>query len=191
MRLALGALALFVLGPALAQEVPTVTFTVQRFIVEGENPLTEAETNAVLAPYTGEQEGLGALLEAAQALETMMRERGYTFHRVTIPPQTSATGEFLLDVVSFKLNEIEFQGNVHFSDENLRRSLPVLVPGTTPNARLLSRYVQAANEHPSKRLNVTVRTPNPVTLKFTSTPSTATENRGQYIRFHICQLLAK
>ena len=157
MRLALGALALFVLGPALAQEVPTGTFTVQRFIVEGENPLTEAETNAVLAPFTGEQEGLGALQEAAQALETMMRERGYTFHRVTIPPQTSATGEFLLDVASFKLNEIEFQGNVHFSDENLRRSLPVLVPGATPNARLLSRYVQAANEHPSKRLNVTVR----------------------------------
>ena len=111
----------------------------------------------MLAPFTGEQEGLGALQEAAQALETMMRERGYTFHRVTIPPQTSATGEFLLDVASFKLNEIEFQGNVHFSDENLRRSLPVLVPGATPNARLLSRCVQAANEHPSKRLNVTVR----------------------------------
>ena len=95
--------------------------------------------------------------QAAQALETLMRERGFTFHRVTIPPQTSATGEILLDVVSFKLAEIEFQGNVHFNDENLRRSLPILVPGTTPNARLLSRYVQAANEHPSKRLNVTVR----------------------------------
>ena len=33
----------------------------------------------------------------------------------------------------------------------------MLQSGVTPNARLMSRYVQAANEHPSKRLNVTVR----------------------------------
>ena len=59
--------------------------------------------------------------------------------------------------MSFKLDEVAIQGNVHFSDENVRASLPVLIPGATPNARLLSRFVQAANEQPSKRLNVTVR----------------------------------
>ena len=140
-----------------AQEIPTVTFFIERYVVEGENPLGDAETQAALAPFTGEQEGLNALQDAAKALEAIMRERGYTFHRVIIPAQRATEGEFQLEVLSFKLDEVDVQGNVHFTDENIRASLPVLVPGATPNARLLSRFVQAANEHPSKRLNVTVR----------------------------------
>ena len=142
---------------AFGQETPSVSFFIERFVVEGENPLDETETQTALLAFTGEQDGLNALQDAATALETIMRERGYTFHRVIIPPQRAAEGEFLLQVLSFKLDEVEIQGDVHFSDENVRASLPVLVPGATPNARLLSRFVQAANEHPSKRLNVTVR----------------------------------
>ena len=97
MRFALALLAYWlVANVALGQETPSVSFFIERFVVEGENPLDETETQTALLPFTGEQEGLNALQDAAKALETIMRERGYTFHRVIIPSQRTAEGEFLL-----------------------------------------------------------------------------------------------
>jgi hemolysin activation/secretion protein len=142
---------------ASAQSPPALKFVIERFVVSGENPLSASETDAILQPFTGEQDGLAGLQSAARALEVRMRAAGYTFHRVVVPPQRATAGAFQLEVLSFKLDRIEIQGNVNFSDENILASLPVLRSGVTPNARLMSRYVQAANEHPSKRLNVTVR----------------------------------
>jgi hemolysin activation/secretion protein len=140
--------------PSGAQEPPTVTFTVDRFVVEGENPLDAGTTQSVLAPFVGEYSGLDGLLAAADALQGELANRGYSFHRVVLPPQTLEGGAVTLRVVTFTIADVKVEGNRHYSADNVRASVPVLVSGVPPNTRALSRALSVANQHPRKRVRV-------------------------------------
>ena len=59
---------LFSPPPAFGADVPRVRFTVEKFVVEGENPLSEAKTREVLEPFLGEHEGLSLIEKASKAL---------------------------------------------------------------------------------------------------------------------------
>lgn len=53
---------------SVAQELPTFVINVDRFVVEGENPLSPATTDEVLSEYTGSYDSLDGLLAAKDAL---------------------------------------------------------------------------------------------------------------------------
>ncbi|MBL8480798.1 MAG: ShlB/FhaC/HecB family hemolysin secretion/activation protein, partial [Rhodocyclaceae bacterium] len=131
-------------------------FKVSGFEVEGDNPLSGEEVTGLLAPYTGDAVGLGGLQAAANSLENALREAGYAFHRVTLPPQES-TGVIKLRIVSFKLGKVAVTGNQHYSSENVLASLPELRADTTPNTRRLARGLALANDHPGKQLNLVMK----------------------------------
>lgn len=139
---------------ACAQEPPPVEFTVDGFVIEGDSPLDGSVSEAALKPFLGVYSGLEGLLAAADALESELRKRGYTFYRVTLPPQTLDSGTVVLKVVRFKLADVEIQGNSNFSAENIAASLPLLRAGEVPNTRELSRSLTVANIHPRKHLRV-------------------------------------
>lgn len=151
-------IALLLAAPAvLPQDADGVVyFTVDRLIVTGDNPLSSAETDALLAPYLGEQAGLLGLQNAADALEQAMRASGHTFHRVLIPAQRGRR-EFEFRVVQFVVGDINVDGNAHFDPGNVLAMVPSLSPGATPDSRRLTRDLQRANRHPSKRLALTMR----------------------------------
>lgn len=130
---------------------------VKRFIVEGDNPLSPEETQTILAPHLGVHKSLTTLEAAASALEQVLRDRGYSFHRVIVPAQRPTGGELKLQVLSFPLNEVTVTGNEHFSSENILRSLPTLQPGKSPDLKVLSSQLGLANEHPSKRLTINIK----------------------------------
>ncbi len=145
--------ALFAAPMLGAQEAPpAVEFEVSAFSVEGDNPLTEADTEAVLADYLGKHSGLDGLVAAADAFEQRLRKQGYTFHRVLLPAQTLSGGVVKLQVVAFKIGKISVKGNQHFSRENVLASVPTLVAGTIPDPQVLSRELALANRHPSKQV---------------------------------------
>lgn len=158
------ALAIAPLPAALLAAQPNepvaVQFTVTGYRVEGENPLAAARTRAVLAPFTGEHLDLERLQEASEALEAALRAAGYPFHRVVIPPQRSASGEIRLEVLAFRIGRIEVRGNRHFTAESVLRMLPALRAGEPINARRLDRSLKVANQHPAKRLRLTMRESN-------------------------------
>lgn len=157
-RLMLVLVALCVaLQSARAVETEDIRLSVTRFAVEGDNPLSDAETQALLAPYRGEHSGLAALETAANALELAMRARGYAFHRVILPPQTLGGEVVTLKVLRFTLGAVNVTGNQHFSQDNVLRSLPELKSGATPNTQRLARSLAIGNEHPSKRTALTMR----------------------------------
>ncbi len=146
-----------VCAAAHAQEAPLVRFSVDRFEVLGDNPLSVNETDQALADFTGNFEGVDRLLLAASALETAFANAGYSFHRVTVPPQTLSGGTVQLQVIVFRLGDIIVEGNSHFSEANIRRSVPTLTAGMTPSTAEFSRAVNIANRHPSKTLAVNLR----------------------------------
>ena len=140
---------------ALAQDSGP-RFAVTGYSVEGDNPLSVADTQSLLASYTGEALTLDRLQSAANALETALRDRGFSFLRVVIPPQ-DAQGVITLRVLAFKLNAVNVSGNQHFDTANILASLPALRSGTTPNLREIARAQALANDHPSKQVSVTLQ----------------------------------
>ncbi len=132
-----------------------VRFNVERFIITGDNPVGAFDTMEILAPYTGQHEGIERLQEASSTLEKALNDRGFNFHRVTLPPQVLEDGAVTLEIRRLIVGEISTSGNKHFSDANLRRSLPQLIEGATPNTRALSRALAVANFNSTKRTRLT------------------------------------
>jgi hemolysin activation/secretion protein len=147
---ALGASAI---APAADQPV----LEVKRFIVEGDNPLTEAQTQDILNPYLGPHETLESLERAAAALQDAVRDAGYSFHRVIVPAQQPTAGELRLRVLPFLLDRVTVTGNQFFSTPNILRSVPGLKPGRAPNVPALGQQLALANEHPSKRVTLQIK----------------------------------
>ncbi|MBK7766237.1 MAG: hypothetical protein IPI44_09035 [Sulfuritalea sp.] len=134
-----------------------ILLDVKRFEVAGANPLSDAETAAALAPYLGTHRSLGTLEAGAAALEARLREGGYSFHRVIIPAQKPTDGVVKLEILQFPLAAVEVTGNQHFSADNIQRSLPGLVTGSSPDVRAVSRDLGLANEHPAKRVSIVLK----------------------------------
>lgn len=131
-------------------------FAVTGFRVEGENPLSVSETHSILSPYAGEDVSLDRLQGATNALEAALKDRGFGFLRVILPPQ-DAHGVILLRVLAFKLNAVQVSGNRQFGTGNILRSLPALKAGESPNLREIARAQALANDHPAKQVAVTLR----------------------------------
>ena len=137
-----------------ARSVPVFRFTIERFVIEGDNPLPAEEWREVLAPFLGEHEGIVGLQAAAETLEAYLIENGFAFHRVILPPQTLTDGTVRLNVVAFKIGKIAIDGNEYFSDENILRSLPALEVGEVPDTTQIAQQRLHANDHPSKQIEV-------------------------------------
>ncbi len=137
------------LDAAAQDTLEEVRFTVDRFEVIGDNPIGK-RAQSVLAPFVGEQFGLAGLSAARDALEQAIIGAGFSFHRVSLPPQDLLEGTVLLRVSRFSIGRVVVEGNAHFDDENIRHSVPQLEAGGTPNTRQLSRSLKLANEHASK-----------------------------------------
>lgn len=131
-----------------------INFTVTGFQVSGDNPLSAKATEAILEPYMGKHAGLEGLQAASDALQSELGARGYSFHRVVLPPQTLQSGVVRLQVVEFKLGEIKVENNRFFNDHNILAGLPGLEKGQAPNVRNLSRTLRLANAHPAKQLRI-------------------------------------
>jgi len=152
------------LGAAHAQaqrDVPAATgagtsFAISGFSLQGDVPLSGAETARILAPFIGPHATLATLQQASAALESAFKERGFLLHRVSLPAQELG-GPVTLDVVRFVIGKVSVSATVQHTPENIRASIPELREGGTPNFRLLAVQTTLANENPSKQLQVTVK----------------------------------
>ncbi|MGZ5050925.1 MAG: ShlB/FhaC/HecB family hemolysin secretion/activation protein [Methylobacter sp.] len=129
-------------------------FNIQHFSVEGLSPLDQTVIDDYLKPLQNKPYNLKELQEVSKGLEQIIREQGYPFYRVVVPPQTLSTGDVKLRVISFSLGEIEVTQNKYFSKENIVDSLPVLTTSESPNTQELGEALKVANKHPSKQVQV-------------------------------------
>ncbi len=145
-------------GPVPAQDIPQVRFTVERFEVSGENPLSAAETQTILERFTGEHVGLEGLLEAADVLQVAIKKRGTSsFSRVVLPRQTLQEGVVRLEIIALKVSKVHVTGAAHHTEKNIRDSVPDLVEGVQPSTRTLARTLEIANRNASKQTTLTFK----------------------------------
>ena len=142
-------LCLISANTTLAQ-TPVVRFTVDEYKIEGENPLSNAQTSEALELYTGEIEGIEGVFAATESLQAALRKNGFDFYQVFVPPQTLTDGIVTIRVVPVKIGAVEVKGNKHFTADDVKNALPSIAPGKTPDIKQFSRELALANKHPSR-----------------------------------------
>jgi hemolysin activation/secretion protein len=131
-------------------------FDIQRFQVEGNTLLPQAEADAVIAPFLGARRNYGDIQKALEALEGAYRSRGFGTVQVYVPEQELTQGVVRLQVTEGVVGKVNIVGNKFFDSANIRATLPNLREGTAPNMRQLSENIQLANENPAKQVEVTL-----------------------------------
>ena len=128
-------------------------FQVQSFIVEGDNPLSAIVSDAVLAPFLGPSKGIEGLQAAAKALEAKLQATGYGLYTVALPPQ-ELNGGVHLKVVPRPVAVVSVVSSDPVKDAEVRRALPALREGETPNIHGLARSLELANENSARQMTV-------------------------------------
>jgi len=135
---------------------PTPVFAIRGFKITGDNPLGEGETTRILAPFLRVDATLDTLQQATAALEAELRKRGFGLHRVALPPQ-EVGDTVTLDIVTFSIDKVVIEGREIYDEGNVRRTLPELQEGKTPNFQTLAVQTAIANENPNKQIQVGIR----------------------------------
>ena len=143
--------------PEAVQTPVELRFDITRYRVEGNTLLPAEEVERTVSAYAGKGRDFGDVQRALEALQEAYRQRGYSAVQVYLPEQELARGEVLLRVVEARITKLDVRGNKFYDEANIRRSLPALAEGSTPNANAVAKNLRLANENPGKQTNVTLR----------------------------------
>jgi hemolysin activation/secretion protein len=157
---AMAALSMVTAMDATAQPVASAAAAARRVSVKyitvtGNTLLPSSAIDAMLARYQGERT-LDELKDAARTLQEMYRQAGYGAVVAYLPEQALTDGKLVLAVLEGRVALVEVLGNKQFSAENVRRALPVLQEGQTPQVQRIDAQVQLANENPARKLALTL-----------------------------------
>ncbi|NNG22377.1 ShlB/FhaC/HecB family hemolysin secretion/activation protein [Telluria aromaticivorans] len=133
-----------------------VRFGISRFEVAGNTLLPAAEVERAVTPFTGAGRDFGDVQRALEALEALYHERGYKVVTVQLPEQELNGGVVHLTVLQTTIGRVTVAGNRHASVDNIRRSLPGLREGATPNLTQVSADLKLANENPAKKIKLSL-----------------------------------
>lgn len=134
----------------------TARFTISGFELTGDNPLSKEQTSRVLAPFIGPDATLTTLQKATAALEAELKAKGFSLHRVSLPPQ-EVGATVSLNIVRFVIGKVTVEGQTHHSEANIRASVPALQEGQAPNFRALAIQTAIANENQGKQIQVSLK----------------------------------
>jgi hemolysin activation/secretion protein len=132
-------------------------FDINRFEVVGNTLLPASELERVFTPYTGPNKDFGDIRRALEALEQAYRDFGYGVVQVLLPEQDITKGIVQFRALQPRVDKVLIEGNTHFDNENIRRSLPTVKEGEAPNSKEIARNLQLVGEHPLKQTSVLLR----------------------------------
>ena len=142
---------------APSQPPVPVKFEIQRYVVEGNTLLSSGSIDRILAPFTGKDRDFGDIQRALEALQDAYIKRGYNAVRVSVPEQDIRAGQVRLRVVEARVRRIRVEGNRFFDETNVKRGLPSLKEGTSPNTSAIGKDAQLDNENPAKQVTVALQ----------------------------------
>jgi hemolysin activation/secretion protein len=146
-------------SPVRAQEdaIPAPKFEIKSFEVTGDSLLGAELVQRLVSPFTGSNKDFGDVQRALEALEGEYRRRGFGVIQVALPEQDITRGVVRFNIVQPKVGRVTVEGNQHFSEANVRRALPSVKEGETPNSHDIARNLQITAEHPVKQTSVLLR----------------------------------
>lgn len=152
-------LAIISSGARAADETDAIIgrFEITRFQVDGNSILRPTDIQVLLSPFTGKNRNFQSIRMAQEALEAAYRKRGYNLVRVALPEQELNQGVVRFAIVETRIDKIIVEGNTLFSEANVRRSLPSLKEGQSPDIARVSSDLRLANENPAKKTSLKIQ----------------------------------
>ena len=141
--------------PTAVEQEPR--FEIRKFVVEGATLITDEEIKAVTSPFEGIGKDFADVQRALEGLEKVYAAKGYSAVQVILPEQELDKGEVHFKVVEARIGKVVVEGNKFFDDENIRRSVPALAPGKSPNVNDIARSLRTANENAAKQTTALLR----------------------------------
>lgn len=129
-------------------------FEITGYDVQGNTVLSEQDIKELLAPYVGKDETFETIRHAVDLLQTTYRNKGYSLVKVELPEQELNRGVVVMKVVEEHIGTVAVTGNRFFSEDNIRRSMPALKEGASPNMLEVAANLKLANENPQKKTTV-------------------------------------
>ena len=132
-------------------------FSIARYEIEGTSRVDADVLTRALKEFTGPTQDFSAIQSAVAAIERIHSDAGFASTRVVSPEQDIEDGVVRLKLVEGRVNKVEIVGNKHYSEENIRRSLPALREGETPDVNAIGKSLRLANESTTKYSQITFR----------------------------------
>jgi hemolysin activation/secretion protein len=132
-------------------------FAIARFEVVGATLVSPERIEQALRPFTGAARTVADVQAARAALEAIYAELGYGAAQVSLPEQEIREGVVRLSVAEGRVARVVLDGNRHYDDANIRRSVPALEEGRPLNTARLAANLRLANESPVKQTTVTLK----------------------------------
>ncbi len=142
---------------APAQAAPEPRFEIRSFLVEGATLLSKEEIESAVGPFAGHDKDFADVQRALEALERAYSEKGFSAVQVILPEQELDKGEVRFKIVEARIARLVIEGSKFFDEDNIRRSLPSVKSGVSPNIHRVAENLRVANENPAKQTTVLLR----------------------------------
>ncbi|MBI5625798.1 MAG: ShlB/FhaC/HecB family hemolysin secretion/activation protein [Nitrosomonadales bacterium] len=144
--------------PAASEAEPAVLrFAIDRYVLEGASLLSQAEVDAVVAPFVGKSKDFSDVQRALEAVEEAYAKRGYSAVQVLLPEQELEKGTVHFRAVESRFGEVEVKDNRYVTEANALNALPSVRSGGVPRSRQIASELKLANENPARQLNVVLK----------------------------------
>lgn len=121
-------------------------FELRRIEVSGNTLLSEYQVLETTTPFLGKDKGFRDIQQALEALENEYRKAGYNAVQVITPEQELTSGILRMEVRETPIAKVTITGNQHFSNENIRASLPSLQEGKHQTPRTVGKHPASQRE---------------------------------------------
>lgn len=132
-------------------------FDIRHFDVSGNTLLDPDAVEQLLNSYTGKEKDFGDIQKALEALQQAYLAAGYGVVQVRLPEQDVERGTVQFVVIEGKIKNITVAGNEFHDEANILASVPMLKVGESPQARKIELNLKAANDNPSKKTQVLLK----------------------------------
>jgi hemolysin activation/secretion protein len=143
--------------PIIEDAPQIIRFTINAFIVDDAQLITQSDFDGVVAPYVGKDKDFSDVQRALEAVEELYASRGYSAVHVLLPEQELEAGTVHFQVIEGHYGKVIVKDNKFVSEQNALNAIPSVRSWSIPRAKQVARELRLANENPARQLNVVLK----------------------------------
>ncbi len=139
-----------------AAQGEAITFELKRIVTDESAVLTDAELDAIIKPYEGQQVQLSDIYTIVDKINALYSEKGYVTCRAFLPPQTIEDGTVKLLLIEGKTGNTLVAGNKYTKTKYITNRLH-LAEGEIANVKQLNKDLLLFNATNSTQLRIVLK----------------------------------
>ena len=133
-----------------------ITFELKRIVTDESAVLTDAELDAIIKPYQGQQVQLSDIYPIVEKINALYNDKGYVTCRAFLPPQTIEDGTVKLLLIEGKTGNTLVAGNKYTKTKYITNRLH-LAEGEIANVKQLNKDLLLFNATNSTQLRIVLK----------------------------------